>query len=90
MSDIQRRIPITRSGLEKIFPKLTPAQISCIEARGHISTVQLRSSHRAGRDLRSFFCSCLRRDRGYSPSGAVDTLITVRPGQFTGKVNMIW
>ena len=41
MSDIRRGIPITRSGLEKIFPKLTPAQISRIEARGHIRTVQL-------------------------------------------------
>ena len=34
-------LPITRSRKEKIFPKLTPAQISRIEARGNMRDVQV-------------------------------------------------
>ena len=35
-----RGLPITRSRIEKIFPKLTPAQISRVASHGHIRTIQ--------------------------------------------------
>ena len=40
MSDIRRGLPLTRFSIEKVFPKLTPAQISRIAAHGHMRTVQ--------------------------------------------------
>lgn len=67
MSDIRRGLPLTRSRIEKIFPKLTPAQISRIEARGHIRTVQLGEILvEQGGYFRTIFCRCLRRARGYT------------------------
>jgi thioredoxin reductase (NADPH) len=40
MSDLRRGLPLTKSNREKIFPKLTPVQISRIELHGHIRSVQ--------------------------------------------------
>ena len=40
MSNIRRGLPLTRSRIEKIFPKLTPAQISRIAAHGHMRMIQ--------------------------------------------------
>jgi len=40
MSDTRRGLPLTKSQREKIFPKLTPAQISRIAADGQIHSVQ--------------------------------------------------
>jgi hypothetical protein len=40
MSNTRRGLPITSSRIEKIFPKLTPAQIDRIAANGHIRSVQ--------------------------------------------------
>ena len=40
MSNARRGLPLTSSRIEKIFPKLTPAQISRIETHGHIRAVQ--------------------------------------------------
>lgn len=40
MSDIRRGLPLTSFRLEKIFPKLTPAQMLRIEARGSIRDIQ--------------------------------------------------
>ena len=40
MSNTRRGLPLTSSRIEKIFPKLTPAQISRIAAHGHIRSVQ--------------------------------------------------
>ena len=39
MSDARRVLPLTKSLVEQIFPKLTPAQISRIEAHGHVRSV---------------------------------------------------
>ena len=40
MSNARRGLPLTSSRIEKIFPKLTPAQISRIAAHGHIRSTQ--------------------------------------------------
>jgi thioredoxin reductase (NADPH) len=40
MSNTRRGLPITRSRIEQIFPKLTPAQLSRIAARGHIRVMK--------------------------------------------------
>lgn len=40
MSNARRGIPLTRSHVDKIFPKLTPAQISRIAAIRHRRMVQ--------------------------------------------------
>ena len=40
MSNARRGLPLSNSRIEKIFPKLTPAQISRIAAYGHVRSVQ--------------------------------------------------
>ena len=40
MSNARRGLPLTSSRIEKIFPKLTPAQISRIAVHGHVRSVQ--------------------------------------------------
>jgi hypothetical protein len=40
MSNARRGLPLTSSRIEKIFPKLTPTQISRITAHGHVRSVQ--------------------------------------------------
>ena len=44
MSNARRGLPITSSRIEQIFPKLTPAQISRIAARGHTHSMDARRS----------------------------------------------
>jgi thioredoxin reductase (NADPH) len=39
MSDSRRGLPLTKSIREKIFPKLTPVQISRIEPHGRIRSI---------------------------------------------------
>jgi thioredoxin reductase (NADPH) len=39
MSNTRRGIPIISSRIEKIFPKLTPAQLSRIATRGHVRSM---------------------------------------------------
>ncbi|HEY6884814.1 MAG TPA: hypothetical protein VI278_12355 [Nitrososphaeraceae archaeon] len=41
MSDTRRGLPLMKSQREKIFPKLTPLQISRIALHGHTRSVQL-------------------------------------------------
>ena len=40
MNNTRRGLPLTSSRIEKIFPKLTPPQISRIAAHGHVRSVQ--------------------------------------------------
>jgi len=40
VNNIRRGLPLTNSRIEKIFPKLTPAQVSRIAAHGHVRSVQ--------------------------------------------------
>ena len=40
MNNTHRGLPLTRSHIEQIFPKLTPAQIGRIAARGHMRAMK--------------------------------------------------
>jgi len=91
MSDIRRGLPLTSSSIEKIFPKLTPAQISRIEARGHIRTVQLGEVLIEQGDISvPFFVVVSGELEVIRPSGVVETLITIHSsGEFTGESAML-
>ena len=45
MSSTRRGLPLTSSSIEKIFPKLTPAQVSRIAARGHRRSMEGGEAH---------------------------------------------
>jgi len=91
MSNTRRGLPITSSRIEKIFPKLTPAQLSRIGARGHIRAVEggevlYEQGHRAA----PFFVVVSGELEVVRPSVPVETLVTVyEPGQFTGEVGTL-
>jgi hypothetical protein len=40
MNNMRRGLPLARAHVEQIFPKLTPAQIRRIGARGHIRAME--------------------------------------------------
>src|ERR687886_891516 len=91
MSNTRRGLPITSSRIEKIFPKLTPAQLSRIAARGQIREVEggevlYEQGHRAA----PFFVVISGELEVVRPSVPVETLVTVyEPGQFTGEVGTL-
>src|ERR671932_856987 len=91
MSDTRRGLPLTSSRIEKIFPKLTPAQIDRIAAHGHIRSVH--SSEvliEQGDTSVPFFVVITGEVEIVRPFGAYETLVTVHGyGEFTGEVNMI-
>src|SRR6266487_764944 len=91
MSNARRGLPLTSSRIEKIFPKLTPAQISRIAAHGHIRSVQSGEVLiEQGDKSVPFFVVTTGEVEIIRPCGARETLVTVHgPGQFTGEVNML-
>ncbi len=91
MSNARRGLPLTSSRIEKIFPKLTPAQISRIAAHGHIRSVQTGEVLMEQGDTSvPFFVVTTGEVEIVRPLGAQETLITVHgPGEFTGEVNML-
>ena len=91
MSNARRGLPLTNSRIEKIFPKLTPAQISRIEAHGHIRAVQSGELLAEQGDINiPFFVVISGELEIVRPFGAQETLVTVHsPGQFTGEVNTL-
>jgi thioredoxin reductase (NADPH) len=91
MSDTRRGLPLTKSQREKIFPKLTPAQISRIAAHGQIHSVQPgKVLIEQGDTSVPFFVAITGEVEILRPLGARETLVTVHgPGEFTGEVNML-
>src|SRR6478736_1584988 len=91
MSNTRRGLPITTSRIEHIFPKLTPAQISRIAARGHIhSTVGCEVLFEQGHSAAPFFLIISCELEVVRPSVPVETLvIAYEPGQFTGEVSTL-
>ena len=91
MSDLRRGLPLTKSNREKIFPKLTPVQISRIELHGHIRSVQSGEVliEQGDRSV-PFFVVITGEVEILRPLGDRETLVTVHgPGEFTGEVNML-
>ena len=91
MSDTRRGLPLTKSQREKIFPKLTPAQISRIAAHGHSRSVQSGEVLiEQGDTSVPFFVVVTGEIEIVRPFRAHETLVTVHgPGEFTGEVNML-
>ena len=91
MSHTRRGLPITSSNIEKIFPKLTPDQISRIEAHGHIRAVQSGEVLvEQGDTSVPFFVVITGELEIVRPFGSHETLVTVHSsGQFTGEVNTL-
>ena len=91
MSNARRGLPLSNSRIEKIFPKLTPAQISRIAAYGHVRSVQSGEVLMEQGDTSiPFFVVTIGEVEIVRPFGTHETLITVHgPGEFTGEVNML-
>jgi thioredoxin reductase (NADPH) len=91
MSDTRRGIPITNSRIEKIFPKLTPAQLSRIAARGHVRSMEGGEVlYEQGYSAAPFFVVISGELEVVRPSVPVETIVTVyEPGQFTGEVGIL-
>src|ERR671939_1690937 len=91
MSDTRRGLPITSSRIEKIFPKLTPAQIDRITAYGRMRSVQSGEVLiEQGDTSVPFFVVITGEIEIVRPFGTYETLVTVHGyGEFTGEVNMI-
>jgi thioredoxin reductase (NADPH) len=91
MSDERRGLPLTSSRIEKIFPKLTPAQISRIASYGHPRSVQPGEVLiEQGDTSMPFFVVITGEIEIVRPFGAHETLITIHGNsEFTGDVNML-
>src|SRR5689334_8972250 len=91
MSNTPRGIPLTKSHIEKIFPKLTPIQIDRIELHGRTRSVQSGEVLLEQGDTSvPFFVVITGEVEIVRPFGAHETLVTVHgPSEFTGEVNML-
>jgi thioredoxin reductase (NADPH) len=92
MTDRTLPLSLTQSsGDERMFPKLTAAQIERIAAHGHVRPI-LRGELlvQAGEKGVPFFVVLRGEIEMVQPSGTTETLVAVHgPGQFTGEVNML-
>jgi thioredoxin reductase (NADPH) len=79
------------SGMERMFPTLTAAQVERIAAHGHVR--QIRPGEvlvQPGDQIVPFFVVTAGQVEIVRPSSANETLVAVYgPGQFTGEVNML-
>ena len=91
MSNTRKGLPLTSSRIEKIFPKLTPAQIRRVAAHGHIRTVERGEVLvEQGDTSVPFFVVITGELEIVRPYGSYETLVTVHDsGQFTGEVNTL-
>src|SRR6185437_7160141 len=91
MSNTRRGLPLTSSRIEKIFPKLTPAQIDRIAAHGRMRSVQPGEVViEQGDTSIPFFVVIKGELEIVRPLGAYETLVTAHGyGEFTGEVNIL-
>src|SRR3954465_12084495 len=92
MSNIHRGLPLTRSHIEKIFPKLTPLQISRIAAHGHKRIIQHGEVlvERGNISIPFFVVISGEIEIVTAATDSTETLVTVYDaGQFTGEVNTL-
>ena len=90
MRGIRRALPLTRAHVQ-VFPKLTPAQIRRIAARGHMRAMERGEVlYEQGDSPTSLFLVVSGELEVVRPLGAVETLVTVHgSGQFTGEVGTL-
>jgi thioredoxin reductase (NADPH) len=91
MKKTRKGLPLTRAHVEQIFPKLTPAQIRRIAARGRMRTVEHGEVlYEQGDSAAPFFVVVTGELEVVRPSGTIETLVTVhRSGQFSGEVGTL-
>jgi len=91
MSNTRRGLPLTSSNIEKIFPRLTSAQVSRIAARGHIRSMEGGEVlYEQGYSAPPFFVVVSGELEVVRPSVPVETLVTTyESGQFTGEVGTL-
>jgi thioredoxin reductase (NADPH) len=79
------------SGVERMFPTLTPAQVERIAAHGQVRLIQAGEVLvQPGDQIVPFFVVTAGQVEIVRPSGITETLVAVYgPGQFTGEVNML-
>lgn len=79
------------SGVERVFPTLTPAQIKRIAVHGQVRSIRPGEVLvEAGEQVVPFFVVMASRVEIARPSGTVETLVAVHgPRQFTGDVNTL-
>jgi len=92
MTDTALPLALTlSSGVERMFPTLTPAQIERVAAHGQVRSI--RSGEvliEPGDRVVPFFVITAGRVEVVRPSVGIETLVAVHePGQFTGEVNML-
>ena len=80
-----------RSGIERMFPTLTAAQVERIAAHGRARLIRAGEVLvEPGEQIVPFFVVTAGRVEVVQPSGATETLVAAfGPGQFTGEVNML-
>jgi thioredoxin reductase (NADPH) len=83
--------PTLASGVERMFPTLTPAQLKRVAAHGRVRSIRRGEVLvEAGAHIVPFFVVIAGRIEAIRPSGTTETLVAVHgPGQFTGEVNML-
>lgn len=88
-----RGLPLTRSHIEEIFPKLTPEQIRRVSSRGQMRTIQEDEIlYEQGDNAAPFFVILSGELEIVRPLGtaAVEILVAVlESGQFTGEVGTL-
>src|SRR5687767_641987 len=79
------------SGVERMFPTLTPAQLERVAAHGRVRSIQAGEVLvEPGQQVVPFFVVKAGRVEIVRSSGTSETLVIVYgPGQFTGEVNML-
>jgi thioredoxin reductase (NADPH) len=79
------------SGVERMFPTLTSAQLERVAAHGRVRSIQAGEVLvEPGQQIVPFFVVTAGQIEIVRPSGTTETLVVVYgPGQFTGEVNML-
>jgi thioredoxin reductase (NADPH) len=92
MSDKTLPVPLTQSsGVERMFPTLTSAQVKRIAAHGHVRPIRPGEVLvEAGEQVVPFFVVTAGQVEIVRLSGLTETLVALHgPGQFTGEVTML-
>ncbi len=92
MTDTAFPIALTLpSGVERMFPTLTRAQLERVAAQGRVRPIQAGEVLvEPGQQIVPFFVVRAGAIEIIRPSGTAETLVVVYgPGQFTGEVNML-
>jgi thioredoxin reductase (NADPH) len=91
MSDKTLPVPLTQSsGVERMFPTLTSAQVKRIAAHGHVRPIRPGEVLvEAGEQVVPFFVVTAGQVEIVRLSGLTETVVALHgPGQFTGEVTM--